>query len=368
MSNASLNDSPLRFGVVGCGAIGPTHAGALQQIADAQLVAVADLIPERAANTAKKFDISRIYADARDLFADPDLDAVCICTPSGMHAEHAVAALEAGKHVLVEKPMEISLEACNRMIAAAHRAGKVLSVICQHRFDSASMLVKDAIDSGRLGRIVMATADVKWWRTQAYYDSGDWRGTFAMDGGGALMNQGVHTVDLIRWLVGDVVSLYAQTRTAAHERIEVEDIAAAVLSFAGGAVGTLTATTAAYKGLPVRIDIFGTLGSATIEGDSLKTLSFTDGQSYASESAAQHAVSVAQGGTASVRNQAASRSAVAPVGAVWGDAHKAQIQDFMRAIRTGTPPLITGESARKAVQIVLAVYQSARTGAPVQLS
>jgi UDP-N-acetyl-2-amino-2-deoxyglucuronate dehydrogenase len=358
----------IRFGVVGCGGIGPTHCGAIRQIADAELVAVADMVPERAQAVARKFDVPRVYDSERALLYDPEIDAVCICTPSGMHADGAVAALSAGKHVVVEKPMDVTLEACDRMIAAADATGRMLTVISQHRFDPATRIVKKAIDSGRLGRIVLADATVKWWRTQGYYDSGDWRGTWALDGGGALMNQGVHTVDLLQWLAGGVATLWAQTRTAAHERIEVEDVAVATLAFTNGAVGTLTATTAAWDGLPVRIDFYGTEGTAILEGDRLKLLKFKNGEEYESEEAAAHALSVAKGGTASVREETATRlteTAASDPGAIWGDAHRAQIEDFLDAIRTGGKPLIDGRAARKPLEIILGVYRSSRTGLPV---
>jgi predicted dehydrogenase len=352
---------------VGCGAIGPTHAGAIRQIDDADLVAVADLLPERAKAVAEKFSVPKMYRNAQELLADAQVDVVCLCTPSGMHGTGAVDALRAGKHVIVEKPMEVSLAACDRMIAAERESGKTLAVISQHRFDAASMLVKELIDSGKLGKIILATAEVKWWRTQGYYDSGDWRGTWAMDGGGALMNQGVHTVDLIQWLVGGISSIYAQARTAAHERIEVEDTTVAALTFHNGALGTLVATTAAYDGLPVRLDIFGTEGSAILEGDRLKLVTLKTGEIYASERAAAHALSVAKGGTASVKDEASHREAAAEPGAVWGDAHRGQIQDFIRAIRTGTKPLIDARSGRDPVEIILGVYESARTNKPVVL-
>jgi predicted dehydrogenase len=284
-----------------------------------------------------------------------------------MHADHAVAALRAGKHAVVEKPMDVTLDACDRLIAAECETGRRLAIISQHRWDAASRTVKQAIEEGKLGRIVYADATVKWWRTQEYYDSGDWRGTWKWDGGGALMNQGVHTVDLLQWLAGGVRSLYAQTRTAAHERIEVEDVAVAALTFANGAVGTITATTAAYKGFPVRIDIYGTDGTAILEGDRLKALTLKSGEEYQSEEAAAHALSVAQGGTASVKDEAVQRSAAAAQGAVWGDAHRAQIEDFIRAVRTNTKPLIDGRAGRKPLEIILGVYQSQRTGQPVTL-
>lgn len=361
----------LRFGIIGCGAIGPTHAGAIRQIADAELVAVADRDTNRAEEMARKFEVTRVYDSDRALLADPEIDAVCLCTPSGVHGEGAVAALEAGKHVIVEKPMEVSLEACDRMIAAEDATGKKLAVISQHRFDAATLLVKEAIDNGKIGRLVLADAQVKWWRTQGYYDSGDWRGTWALDGGGALMNQGVHTVDLLQWLAGGVQSLFAYTRTAAHERIEVEDVAVAALTFENGAVGTLTATTAAYNGYPVRIDLYGTEGTAVLEGDRLRLLKLKDGEEYRSEEAAEHALSVARGGTASVQNEATTRltapsgAPAAEPGAVWGDAHRAQIEDFIRAIRTGGKPLIDGREGKRPVEIILGVYRSSRSGQPV---
>lgn len=359
--------SPLRFGIIGCGVIGPTHAGAIGQIEGAQLVAVCDVLPQRAKAMAEKFGVEKAYATEAELLADPDVDAVCLCTPSGMHAEGAVAALRAGKHVVIEKPMEITLSACDRIIAEAERARRKVTVISQHRFDTASMLVKDLIDSGRLGKIVLVTADVKWWRTQQYYDSGDWRGTWRLDGGGCLMNQGVHTVDLIQWLAGPVAQVSGHVRTAAHDRIEVEDIAAATLTFRNGAIGTLVASTASYPGFPVRIDIYGTEGSAILEGDRLKNVTLKDGTTFATEDAAEHALAVARGGTNSVKDRAAARPNAAPVGAVWGDAHREQLRDFIDAIRMDRDPLITARDARHPVEIILGVYESSRSGKAVEL-
>ena len=357
----------IRFGIVGCGAIGPTHAGAIQQMADAELIAVADLIPDRAQSTADKFSVSKIYHEQQQLLSDPAIDVVCLCTPSGMHGDGAVAAMQAGKHVIVEKPMEINTAACDRMIAAQRATGKLMTVISQHRFDAASLLVKDLVQSGKLGRIILATAEVKWWRTQKYYDEGDWRGTWALDGGGAVMNQGIHTLDLLQWFAGDVESVFAHTRTAAHERIEVEDAAVATLTFRNGAIGTYVASTAVYDGLPVRIDIFGTEGSAILEGDRLKEIKLKTGEVYGNEQVARHAVQVARGGTASVADDAANRTQGAKEGAVWGDAHRAQFEDFVRALRTGGKPLIDGPAGRAPVQVIQGLYESSRSGKLVRL-
>lgn len=357
----------MRIGIIGCGTIGPTHAGALRQIEGVTLAAVADTDAERARGMAAKFSVTNIYESHAALLADPTLDAVTVCTPSGTHAEIGIAAMRAGKHVLLEKPMDVTLEACDRLIEVQQETGRVLAVVSQHRFDAGTKLAKAAVETGQLGTLVLADATVKWWRTQEYYDSGDWRGTWEWDGGGALMNQGVHTVDLLLWLAGEVTSLYGQVRTAAHRRIEVEDVAAAALTFANGALGTLTATTAAYPGLPVRIDLYGTLGSLILEGDCLRALHFTSGESHTSEATAAHALAVAQGGSAAVREDAGQRSPSAPGGAVWGDAHRAQIEDFLAAIQTGRRPLVDGREGRKPLEVILGVYRSARTGQPVRL-
>jgi predicted dehydrogenase len=364
----TFENRKIKFGIVGCGAIGPTHAGALRQMHDVELVAVADLKPDRAQAVADKFSVPKIYHDQQQLLNDPDIDVVCLCTPSGMHGDGAIAAMQAGKHVIVEKPMEISTAACDRMIDAQKKTGRLLSIISQHRFDAASLLVKDMIQSGKLGRIILATADVKWYRTQKYYDEGDWRGTWALDGGGAVMNQGIHTLDLLQWFVGDVESISAHTRTAAHERIEVEDTAVASIAFKNGAIGTYVASTAVYDGLPVRIDVFGTEGSAILEGDRLKQIKLKNGETCHGEQAAHHAVRVASGGTASVADHATNRPATEKEGAVWGDAHRAQFEDVVRALRSSGKPLIDGPAGRAPVRIIEALYRSARTGINAKLN
>ena len=357
----TITHAPVRFALVGCGTIASTHAQAIQTLQqqgdDAVLIAVCDPDSDRAARLAEAFGVATVYATEADVFADPSIDAVCLCTPSGLHMTAAIAAMTAGKHVLSEKPMDVSVAACDRAIETATATGKVLSIVSQHRFDPATVAVKAAIDSGALGKIVLANAAVPWYRTQAYYDSGDWRGTWAMDGGGATTNQGVHTVDVLLYLAGDVSTVSAfYTVGAAHERIEVEDVCAASLRFQSGAIGTLHATTAAYDGYPARIEIFGTDGTAVIEGDALKTLHTKSTGKSASESVATHARMVAQGGTAAARQET-----------VWGDSHRAQIADFIAAIRTGAKPAIDGVEGRRPLRLIDAIYRSARTGFAVNL-
>jgi UDP-N-acetyl-2-amino-2-deoxyglucuronate dehydrogenase len=367
----------MRFALVGCGVIAPTHVRALLELAGrAELVVCSDVVPARAEALAAEFGIRA--APYEDVLADPGIDAVTVCTPSGLHAEVGVPALLAGKHVVVEKPMEVSLEACDRLLAAQETSGTTLAVISQHRFDAASQAVKAAIDAGDLGRLVLAEARVPWYRTQEYYDSGDWRGTWAVDGGGALMNQGVHTLDLLRWTCGPVETVYAQARTAAHERIEVEDVVCATVTFANGAIGTVMASTSAYPGFPARLGVHGTRGGAVIEGDRLAAFATVDGAVRATESANAHALQVATGGTRAA-TRAVDESVTKPVttpvdGAatpaepdVWGQAHRAQLLDFVEAAEQGRRPLVDGVEGRQAVELVQAIYRSARTGAPVTL-
>jgi len=363
-----MSDSPLRFAIVGCGVIGPTHARALAALpGEAALVACCDAVPERAAKFSAEFGCAAVSFEA--ILADPTIDAVSVCVPSGLHAQFGVAALRAGKHVIVEKPMDISRAACDSFIAAQRETGKKLAVISQHRFDLASILIKATLEKGELGTIVLADARVPWFRTQDYYDSGDWRGTWKLDGGGALMNQGVHTADLLRWLCGPAETVYAQARTGAHERIEVEDAIVATVTFASGAIATLMATTAAYPGFPVRLAVHGTKGSAVMEGDRLHTLAIEGQPTLGGEAANAHALQVASGGTRAANatvSESVSGGASDPA-AIWGDAHRLQLADFIRCCHTGETPVVDGMEGRNAVDLVLAVYESARTGQVVRL-
>jgi predicted dehydrogenase len=361
----------MRFAIVGCGVIAPTHARALRQLAGrAELVACSDVVPARAAELAAEFGIEARPFD--DVLADPAVDAISVCTPSGLHAEVGVPALLAGKHVIIEKPMEVTVEACDLLLEAQSASGTALGVVCQHRFDPASALVKGAVDDGALGPLVLAEARVPWYRSQEYYDSGDWRGTWALDGGGALMNQGVHTLDLLRWICGPVTSVYARARTAAHDRIEVEDVVAATLTFANGAVGTVVASTAVYPGFPARLAVHGANGSAVVEGDRLATLAVMGRPVIGGEAANAHALQVATGGTRAATSavaQAEADDAPGPVDPadVWGEAHRRQLLDFVDAVEHGRAPLVDGLEGRNAVELVRAIYASARTSDVVTL-
>ncbi len=260
----------LRFGIVGCGVIGPVHAEAIASLPDAQLVSVVDLNPEKAQKLASQYGATP-YTHLQQMLDHERVDVVIICTPSGLHGELACQVMRSGRNVIVEKPVEISREAINEMLRVQQETGVKLAVISQHRFDPASRQVYDLVEEQAFGRLVLGNAIVPWWRSQEYYDSGDWRGTWKLDGGGVLMNQTIHSIDLLQWLMGPVKSVFGYTDTLVH-RMETEDVAVAVLRFTNGALGTIAATTGAYPGVTTRIEIFGDKGSAVIENDSLSYL------------------------------------------------------------------------------------------------
>jgi len=358
----------MRFAIVGCGVIAPVHAAAITALADgSELVAVVDTDAARAAAFAGEHG-GEPSDDLAGVLARPDVDAVAVCTPSGLHVEVATAALAAGKHVVVEKPVDVGVAAADRLLAAERASGRTVTVISQHRFDAASQTVHAAVADGRLGRLTSGVASVAWWRTQGYYDSGDWRGTWALDGGGALMNQGVHTVDLLVWLFGEPVEVSARTALLAHRGIEVEDIAVATVEFASGALAVVHGTTAAYPGLSVRLQVHGDRGSAIVDDDQLVwfhtgSADSVEGDAYGSgrsENQAADAVLAAADG-------AYGPTAGADPGSL-GAAHAAQYADFADAVASGRPPLVTVADARRTVATVAAVYESARTRRPVTLA
>ena len=226
------------FGIVGCGMISRFHARAIAELKGAKLVACFDHIGAASQRLGKECGID-FYTNLDEMLADESIDIVTICTPSGAHMDPAIAAARAGKHVIVEKPLEITLKRCDKIIAECEKNGVSLSTLFPSRFHRCSQLLKGAIESERFGRLTLGDAYVKWFRTQEYYDSGKWRGTWDLDGGGALMNQAIHSVDLLTWLMGPVAEISAHTATLAHQRIEVEDVATATLRFENGALGVI---------------------------------------------------------------------------------------------------------------------------------
>jgi len=343
------------LGIIGCGVIAPFHARAAEELPNLRLVAVADTVAEAAARRGAEFGVDH-HADVDALLERADVDVVSVCVPSGLHAEVGVRAAAAGKHVIVEKPIDVTLEAADRLIAACGRHGVGLTVISQHRFAAGVVRLRELIDAGRLGRLVLGDALIKWYRTQGYYDSGAWRGTWSLDGGGCLMNQGVHYTDLLQWMMGPVDRVFARCTTAAHEGIEVEDVALALIHFTSGAVGVLEASTAVYPGLPERLEVTGTGGTVIVESGRVRACELKD----------EKGETPAYGAT--LRSEAvAEAGAAADPAAISHAGHRAQIADFLESIEAGRPPLVTGEEARKPLELILAVYLSAREGREVPL-
>jgi UDP-N-acetyl-2-amino-2-deoxyglucuronate dehydrogenase len=362
----------LRFALIGCGVIGPTHAEAINSLPDAELVAVADIIPARAQKLADKYGV-KAYTDVQEMLAREQLDVVNICVPSGLHGEIACQAMRTGKHVIIEKPMEIRLETIDEMLRVQREANVKLAVISQHRFDPASMHVHRLLEEQAFGRLVLGNTLVPWWRSQAYYDSGAWRGTWALDGGGVLMNQAIHSIDLLQWFMGPVKSIYAYTDTLVHS-METEDVAVAVLRFANGAPGTIAATTGAYPGVSNRIEIFGDKGSAIIEDDRLSYLHLArdDQEEIGAYGTTDKSVGARPPGEdeaplADAQANATVSTARNPA-ALSFRSHALQIADMIRAIREDGTPLVDGYAARRSVQIILGIYESARTHQEVILT
>lgn len=342
------------FAIVGCGVIAPFHARSIDELPNAHLVAVVDTVEERAAAQGEEFGVD-YYTDLEAALARRDVDVVTVCVPSGLHAAVGMKAAAAGKHLVIEKPIEVSLESADALLAAARHAGVKLTVISQHRFDDGIQELRGLIEAGRLGRLVLGDAIVKWYRTQEYYDSGDWRGTWELDGGGSLMNQGVHYVDVLRWLMGPVERVFARTSTACHE-IEVEDIALALLRFRNGGVGVLEVSTAVYPGFGDRIEISGTEGTVIVEQGRTVARLLAD---------EQH--DVGERGTKLSARREAEPSAASDPAAIMHIPHRRQLADFLDAIEHGREPLVTGEEARQTLELILAVYLSARQNRELEL-
>lgn len=346
----------LGFAIVGCGMIARFHARALAEVPEARLVAV---VSRSAANAQKMIQEMDLRCDAAtdlaQVLSRRDVDVVIVTTPSGAHMEPAVAAAQAGKHVVVEKPLEITLERCDRIIDACAKHKVKLCTIFPSRFSPANETLKAAVEKGRFGRLTLGETTCKWWRSQAYYDEGGWKGTKALDGGGALMNQAIHNVDLLQWLMGPVTHLSGFTAMLAHERIEVEDTAVACLRFASGALGVIQATTSVHPGLPKTVAVHGDHGTAVIEQDDILRWELTP------ETAEDRAIKERFAQKVGASGGSSNPAAISHAG------HARQLQDFVRAIQTGTEPLVDGREGRKAVEIILGIYQSAETGRVVAL-
>jgi UDP-N-acetyl-2-amino-2-deoxyglucuronate dehydrogenase len=355
----------VHVGLIGAGNISATHARAASAIPDVRIAAVHAPTREHAVRLAVQYNAEGF--DTLDAFLDQrPMDMVAIGSPSGVHGEHGIAAARRGLHVLVEKPLEIT----------AARAAVTLGVIFQDRLKPGVQRMKALVDAGGLGTPILATAHVKWYRPPAYYADSRWRGTLALDGGGALMNQAVHTIDLLLWLFGPVRRVFGRTATRLH-RIEAEDTAVAALEFASGAIGTLEAATSAYPGYSRRLELTGSEGTLLLDGDDLVAVDLRnptglhmDGRTPApmnTATAADSTPTMAAGPDAPVRPAASQISASSPIVAD-ASAHQRVFEDFIHAVANRSVPACDGAEGRRSVQLVEAIYESARTNRPVDLA
>ena len=342
------------LGIIGIGAVTETHVCALAELPNARLVAACCRTADKGRAFAQKYACDYV-ADYRQLCRRDDVDIVSICTPSGAHAEPAIAAAAAGKHVICEKPLEITLERVDRMITAADEAKVKLGGIFQLRFSPAVHQIKQALQAGRFGRLSFAAGFVPWWRDQNYYDQGVWKGTQALDGGGALMNQAIHVVDMLQYLAGPVKRVQAATARLAHQQIEVEDTAVATLEYENSALGLMLAATSMYPGRYRRLEISGDTGSAVLLEEDLLVWQFAQELPEDADIRRRFTGVNASRGGDSVPNAINCRG------------HRRNYESFFHALDSDSEPPLNGREARKAVELVLAIYRSAQLARPVEL-
>ena len=341
------------FGIIGTGAVASAHAMAITNSEFAELAAVFDIVPERAEEFAAKYN-TRAVSSFEDFLNLPEVEAVTVATPSGFHHDPVIAAAKAGKHILCEKPLDITLQKIDDMIRVCAEEKVLLAAVFQSRFKKAVIAIKKALDEGRFGKLVSVSAKQLWYRDESYYKSASWRGTWAVDGGGALMNQGSHTVDLLLYLGGEVRSVCGHTSNFVHD-IEVEDSACARMDFVCGASGTLEVSTACQPGYPVTIEITGTKGSAILKADTLARWCFAEERPEDEKIRKELAEGSAKSGGASAAMD------------IDYHGHMYHVDNLARAIRDGEELILSGKDGRLAVEFIQAVYESSRTGRPVIL-
>lgn len=338
----------IRLGIVGGGNISNTHARAAREIEGIEIAAIYGRNREKSAQLGQLYG-AMVYEDFETFLDHKPMDMVAIGSPSGLHAEQGIAAARHGLHVLVEKPIDIKTERANALIAECERANVKLGVFFQDRTAPDLRKLSELINAGRLGKPINVSASVKWYRPPEYYSQSRWRGTIALDGGGALINQGVHTVDLLLWLMGDVAKVYARAITAL-QKIEVEDTVAALLEFTNGAIGTLEAATSIYPGYPRRLELTGSEGTIIVEDDHIISADLREPLADRHESEPR---------SFSLRNTSPVVSDVS--------GHRRILEDFVRAIETDGTPLCDGHEALRSLNLVRAIYESSRTGQTVTL-
>lgn len=336
----------MRFGLIGVGVIADFHRRAIGNVEGAEVVGVYDKFAEAAKRFGEQHNL-QVYDSIEKLIKEGGCEVVTVATPSGWHLDPVLQAAEAGAHILCEKPMEITTERIDRMISACHKAGVKLGGVLQFRTYQGPRKAKQVISAGKLGRILIADAYIKYYRTQEYYDSAKWRGTWEFDGGGATMNQGVHWVDLIQWLVGEPEWVYALTSTQNHQ-IEVEDISHAVVQWKGGGQGVIEATTCAKPGIETRIEIHGEKGSILLEDIRIKKMVIDGEPDY------EDATETMGGGYGDPK-------------AITTAGHEYHVRDMIAAIQENRDPVVTGEVARTSVNLITSIYKSSREGVRISI-
>ncbi len=340
------------FGIIGCGNIAKIHAQAIRAIPGCRLIGFCGKSREKAQRMADEFE-STWTVDLRKFLENPELQAVSICAPSGVHAEIGIQAARAGKHVMVEKPIDVTRSKAIALIEACQKAQVKLAVIFQSRFLPAVQFLKRSIDEGCLGKLLAADAYVKWYRTPEYFEAARWRGTQALDGGGALINQAIHTIDLLQYLAGPVESVFGLTRRLLHHAIEAEDTAAAVVNFREGAIGVIQGSTSIFPGFSRRLEIHGENGSAILDGNDITCWKLKDDGGIAMPQEILCGKDSSDGASNPMNLDIAG--------------HQRQIVDFIESIEQDREVLVPGEEGLKALEIVLAIYESSKEGRMVSL-
>jgi predicted dehydrogenase len=346
------------FGIAGCGMVADFHAQAIAAMKGGHLACVFSRQKANAQRVAKKYGCAA-YTDYAAFLAHPGLDIVTIATPSGAHLEPVEKAAAAGKHIACEKPIEVTLERVDKIIQVCKKNKVMLAGIFQRRFNEATQVFKKAVDAGRLGKITLADAYIKWYRTQEYYDSGYWRGTWKLDGGGALMNQSIHTIDILCYLAGDVKWICAFADRTIHKGIEAEDNAVAILKFKNGAMGVIEGSTSCYSplGHPAEVHLCGSEGSIFMQDNSFTVWDFKKRRS--NDNNIMQKLGAQQGGPGA---GAADPAAISYI------PHQKNFEDMVNALKKGAKPMVDGAEGRKAIEIILAIYRSALAGGkPVRL-
>lgn len=356
--------TPVRVGLVGCGKVGQIHAAALASLPEAEFVAACDAVPGRAEAFAARYRV-RAFGDVGVMLREAGVEAVVVGTPHPLHAEPTIRAAEAGVHVLVEKPLAANLADCDAMIAAAHRADVTLGVISQRRFYEPVRRVKDAIDSGKIGRPALGVFQMYSWRDPTYYQSDPWRGRWDTEGGGVLVNQSPHALDILLWFMGPAAEVSGSWANLNHPTVEVEDTAVATVRFASGGLGAIVASVAQQPGLFTKVHVHGSNGASVgVETDRGPT--FIAGVSAIAEPPLNDVWTIPGEEHLLERFQAEDRARFAAIDATV-HYHAVQIADFLRAVRERRPPLVTAAAGRAVVELFQAIYTSGRERRPVTI-